>query len=143
MNLNQENARRRGFKSGMTLIELAIVLMVLLTLVTVLMFGARGWKKGTDRARCIVNIRQMQLSVRAYSTLKGYRTGQDLSLETPPVFLLGEMVGPGEFVPALPVCPGKGLYHFGGDIVPDLGVLYMTCSLASPEGHVPGDYQGW
>ena len=127
----------------MTLVELAIVIVVLLTLVTILLIGARGWKKGTDRARCIVNIRQMQLSVRAYASFRGLSPGHDLSQDSPPVTLLGELVGPGNYVPSLPTCPSDGLYFYGGDVVPEFGMLYMTCSLGMSAGHQPENYDDW
>jgi prepilin-type N-terminal cleavage/methylation domain-containing protein len=44
-------------KTGMTLLELTIVILVLLTLVSILFIGARAWKKGSDRAANIMNLR--------------------------------------------------------------------------------------
>lgn len=127
----------------MTLLETTVVLLVLLGLVSLLMVAGGVWKKGTERARCIVNIRQMQMSVRGYSNLKGYEPGQDLSQLIPEVSLLDDLVGPGQFVPELPVCPGQGLYLYGGDIVPPVGTLYMHCTLSSSERHVPRNFESW
>jgi prepilin-type N-terminal cleavage/methylation domain-containing protein len=45
---------------GMTLIELTVVILVLLSLISVLFIGARAWKAGSDRANCILNIRNFQ-----------------------------------------------------------------------------------
>ena len=129
-------------RRGMTLIELTMVILVLIALIGLLFVGARGWRNGTDRARCILNIRQMQMSVRAYSSSHGYEPGTDLATLAPPVNLFGELVGIGKYVPELPRCPGNGIYQFNGDVVPDIGTLYMTCSLAD-QGHVPDSISHW
>jgi type II secretory pathway pseudopilin PulG len=127
----------------MSLLELTVVILVLLTLVGSLLMAAQGWKNGTDRARCVMIIRQMQLSVRAYSSANSHPPGTDLRLESPPINLLAELVGPADYVPALPTCPGTGLFFFGGDIVPVQGALYMRCSLAQSSGHQPKDHANW
>ena len=43
--------------SGMTLLELTVVILVLLSLISILFIGARAWKKGSDRAASILTIR--------------------------------------------------------------------------------------
>jgi len=53
-------------KTGMTLLELTVVILVLLSLISILFIGARAWKKGSDRAGCILNIRNCQQAVRGY-----------------------------------------------------------------------------
>ena len=53
-------------KAGMTLLELTVVILVLLSLISILFIGARAWKKGSDRAGCILNIRNAQQAVRGY-----------------------------------------------------------------------------
>lgn len=133
----------RPLARGITLIELAVVVAVLLLLVAVLAFSARAWKEGTERARCIMNIRQMQMSVRAYANLNNLEPGTNLGSPTPAVTLLGELVGPGKFVPELPVCPGNGMYFYGGDVIPEVGALYLSCSLAGVRGHEPQEFSDW
>ena len=44
----------KAVKSGMTLIELTVVILVLLSLISILFVGARAWKRGSDRAGCII-----------------------------------------------------------------------------------------
>jgi len=134
-------ASRRACR-GLTLIELTMVILVILALVSVLFVGARGWKNGTDRARCILNIRQMQMSIRAYSSATEYQPGTDLSMKIPAVNLFAELVGVGKYVPVVPRCPGNGMYEFGGDVVPEIGSLYMQCTLAS-QGHEPESFGSW
>ena len=59
-------------KSGMTLIELTVVILVLLSLISILFVGARAWKKGSDRAGCIMNIRNVQQGVRSFQNINGH-----------------------------------------------------------------------
>ena len=61
--LNLKNAK------GMTLIELTVVILVLLSLISVLFIGAKAWKDGADRADCIVYIGQFQKGVRSWGNI--------------------------------------------------------------------------
>lgn len=127
--------------SGMTLLELTVVISVLILLVSVLFFGATAWKRGTDRAVCIINIQNVQKAVRSYSNLNGYAPGVIVpNLKT-------QVIGVGRFLGATPVCPGKGIYSFGttagSDLIPPIGELYMKCSLPLTEQHEPADHDGW
>ncbi|MEO8613808.1 MAG: hypothetical protein ABI600_01605 [Luteolibacter sp.] len=125
----------------MTLLEMTVVILVLLSLVTVLFFGATGWKRGTDRAVCIMNIQNVQKAVRGYANLNGYAPG------TIAPNLKSQVIGLGRFLGATPVCPGMGIYSFGAtsgiDTVPPMGELYMKCSLPLIEQHEPADHDGW
>ena len=56
-------------KPGVTLIELTVVILVLLTLIAVLFVGAQIYKEGADRSACILNIRNIQLAVRSNENL--------------------------------------------------------------------------
>ena len=64
------NTQNMKSKSGMTLLELTVVILVLLSLISILFIGARAWKKGSDRAGCILNIRNTQQAVRGYMNMK-------------------------------------------------------------------------
>ena len=64
------NTQSMKAKSGMTLLELTVVILVLLSLISILFIGARAWKKGSDRAGCILNIRNAQQAVRGYMNMK-------------------------------------------------------------------------
>ena len=63
MKMTHTNKAKRT--KGMTLLELTVVILVLLSLISVLFIGARAWKKGSDRAACILNIRNFQQAVRS------------------------------------------------------------------------------
>lgn len=127
--------------AGMTLLEMTVVILVLLSLITVLFFGAKAWKNGTDRALCIIHIQSVQKGVRSYSNLYGFIPGGNAPN------LKSEIIGLGRFIESTPVCPGNGEYLFGQahgvDTIPPLGSLYMECSLATSDQHVPEMTPDW
>ena len=127
----------------MTLLELSVIILVLLTFISLMFVGVRAWKRGSDRAACIMNIRQVQLAVRSYANTEGLEEGTDTSLLSPPVILTDVLIGPGKFVNRLPYCPGNGLYILGGDQIPERGFLYMTCTVALADEHVPTNFGSW
>ena len=130
------NTQKTG-KSGMTLIELTVVILVLLSLISILFVGARAWKRGSDRAGCIMNIRNVQQGMRSYQNMNGHSAGDTVA------GALREIVGQGKFVESSPTCPSNGTYSYMDDDLPLAGSLYMTCSLAATEKHVPSDFADW
>ena len=77
------NKTATKLKPGMTLIEITVVILVLLTLIAVLFIGANIYKKGADRAACILNIRNIHQAVRADQNLtKDIRVASRLADET-------------------------------------------------------------
>lgn len=125
----------------MTLLELTVVILVLLSLITILFIGAQAWKRGSDKAMCIVQIQNVQKGVRSFSNLYGYSPSQSVS------GLQMRVIGLGKFVEDTPECPGSGAYSFGQtfgpDTIPPVGELYMQCTLATTQGHVPSNYSDW
>jgi type II secretory pathway pseudopilin PulG len=125
----------------MTLLEMTVVILVLLTLITVLFFGAQAWKRGSDRAICIINIQSVQKGLRSYSNLYGFAPGANAP------GLQSQIIGLGRFIETTPVCPGGGNYSFGqalgADTVPPIGSLYMECTLAASDKHVPDLVGDW
>ncbi len=118
----------------MTLLEMTVVILVLLSLITVLFIGARAWKRGTDRTACVINIRNTQLGVRSYQNMRGLPDGTAINLLT-------DVMGPRSYLKN-PVCPGLGTYdHLA--YIPAPGELVMWCSLGAMESHVPKDPAGW
>ncbi len=61
----------------MTLLELTVVILVLLSLISILFIGARAWKRGSDRAICIIHIQSAQKGVRSYANLYGFGEYRD------------------------------------------------------------------
>lgn len=121
----------------MTLIELTVVILVLLTLIGVMFIGANAWKNGSDRVLCILNLQSVQKGVRSYSNLHGRSPG-----ETVPG-LQAEVIGLGRFVDAMPECPAQGSYTSSGDVIPMLGSLYLECSLSASGAHAPTNVEDW
>jgi type II secretory pathway pseudopilin PulG len=64
-------------KSGMTLLELTVVILVLLSLISILFVGARAWKKGSDRSANIMNIRNTQQAMRGHENMNSLNVGDD------------------------------------------------------------------
>jgi prepilin-type N-terminal cleavage/methylation domain-containing protein len=124
-------------KSGMTLIELTVVILVLLSLISILFIGARAWKKGSDRAGCILNLRNIQQAVRGDQNMKNKTTADS------PV--ADDIMGTANaYLPKLPTCPATGTAYTAGTNYPDVGVLWTTCpNIATLTDHVPADVTGW
>ena len=118
----------------MTLLELTVVILVLLSLVTILMIGGQAWKPGADRSACIMNIRNAQLGVRSFQNMNGLQQGTTLDVAT-------QVMGVGGFFPDA-ICPAGGSYDFVAHI-PAFGELAMTCSYAGTRRHQPENYGGW
>lgn len=125
----------------MTLLELTVVILVLLSLITILFIGARSWKRGSDRALCIMNIQQVQKGVRSYANLYGYTEGSSVA------DLKNKVIGIGRFVESTPSCAAEGVYSFGVtsgvDTIPPIGELYMRCDREVTETHLPSSYTDW
>ncbi len=135
-----KNGRRTTGESGMTLLEMTVVILVLLSLISVLFIGAQAWKKGSDRTLCIMSIHNVQKGVRSFSNLYGHAPGENVP------GLQMRVIGLGKFVEKTPTCPSSGAYSygdtFGADTIPPVGEVYMKCSL-SATGHVPNDTADW
>ena len=106
-------------KSGMTLLELTVVILVLLSLISILFIGARAWKKGSDRAANILNIRNVQQAVRGHANVRG------LAITDP--LLSTDIVGSGKYLNE-PTKPNTDITYVGryGIVVPAVGVLYLN-----------------
>lgn len=116
---------------GITLIETSIVITVMLALVSVMMFGAQAWKNGTDRSKCILNIRSAQLAGRSYQNMMARTEGQPFDPAT--------IIGENKALPSFPFCPAGGNYSFV-DEFPPVGTLFMTCSITH---HTPASLSSW
>jgi len=125
----------------MTLIEMTVVIMVLLSLVSLLFASSRAWKAGADRSTCIMHISNVQKAMRGHCNLRGHDVG-----DTVPG-LIDELIGYGRYLQTAPQCPSAGDYTYGGELGPDtippLGTLYMTCSLAETRDHEPLNFEEW
>ncbi len=148
-------------KPGMTLIEITVVILVLLTLISVLFIGANIYKKGADRAACILNIRNVHQAVRSNQNLKGINTGADLDMANDIYSVaavseetdasgnvITEAVVAVERYLTEPNCPADGGDYTPTDTYPTVGVPAVVCANNGADGgaitdHVPGDTSGW
>ncbi len=97
-------------------------------------FGVVNWRRGSDRASCILNIRNVQQAVRSHSGVKGLIIGDPI--------VWSEILGPVRYL-SRPSCPAHGTYRFL-DTVPKVGELAMECSLCkSVEKHEPPSHADW
>ena len=120
MKLN--NTRNMKRKSGMTLLELTVVILVLLSLISILFIGARAWKKGSDRAANILNIRNVQQAVRAHANVRGMNIADTLASS--------EIVGSGKYLNSV-TAPNTDISYAYGTAVPAIGTLYLIATYAS------------
>ena len=78
LSLTKQNSRRpdrRRFRSGFTLLELSVVILVLLSFATLLFLRGQAWKRGSDRAMCVANLSAVQKSIRGYANLHNLQPG--------------------------------------------------------------------
>jgi len=127
----------KATKSGMTLLELTVVILVLLSLISILFIGARAWKKGSDRAASILVIRNVQQAVRSYSNMNGKNAGETVT------GLKAEVFGAGKFIendPTLGTHPAGTPLAFAiaaPTVIPAVGTLYLGVTGAGFADYVP------
>ncbi|MEP2777640.1 MAG: hypothetical protein ABJQ29_09020 [Luteolibacter sp.] len=138
MKTTQHTSKRT---KGMTLLELTVVILVLLSLISILFIGARAWKKGSDRTANILNIRNIQQAVRSHSNMNGMSAGSSV-LYHETIFAgsdgnsgISNLVGANYLAePMPPAASGVDGYVYL-NIVPAMGTLYVVnVDLANPEG---------
>lgn len=121
-------------ESGLTLIEVTLVVAVLLGLISVLFLGVAAYKKGSNRASCILNMTTMQKAVRSYANLYQLDVGDSISKT--------QLVGADKMIETAPVCPAEGVYTYNATI-PPVGSVFLTCEINGMEDHKPNSTTGW
>lgn len=81
--------------------------------------GGFKWKSGSDRAACILQMRNVQQAYRSYCGINGLNPGDSFDR-------LG-LIGPGKLIESVPVCPAGGTYTWS-EIHPLVGDLAIRCS---------------
>lgn len=138
-------------RRGMSLLELTVAISVLLGLVSMLFVGARAWKRGSNRASCILTLRNMQMAARSYQNLYGYDYGSRPYAENGSQDIAAHLFAKGYIERSLfEQAAGSGHCPSGGgysrplpEIFPAPGELYMNCSLATAEDHQPSSHGNW
>ncbi len=116
------NTHSMKAKSGMTLLELTVVILVLLSLISILFVGARAWKKGSDRSANIMNIRNAQQALRGHQNTRGF-----LATDT---IIAADIVGANGYLKSV-TCPvtdvtGTPIVYTYGPTYGVPGVLWIT-----------------
>lgn len=140
-------ARRRG----VTLLELTVVLAFLLTLTSMLFVASRAWKRGSNRANCVLSLRSVQVATRSYQNLYGYQCGGRPNPEDGTQDIAQHLFRKGyieqnlyEQAQGISTCPSGGNYTCPApDQFPEEGELYMSCSLSAIDGHLPSSHVDW
>ena len=123
------NTRSMKRKSGMTLLELTVVILVLLSLISILFIGARAWKKGSDRAANILNIRNAQQAVRGHANVRGLAETTGVCTE---LMIYGTGgTGVGGYL-RKPAPPNTDITSYtGGAVVPIVGTLWLVAAYST------------
>jgi prepilin-type N-terminal cleavage/methylation domain-containing protein len=116
---------RANRKSGMTLLELTVVILVLLSLISILFIGARAWKRGSDKAGCLIVIRNIQVAMRGDQNMRNSAPGA-------PGLVASNIIGATAYIRTTPTCPTDktSTYTYLPDgNYPALGLpLYAVCT---------------
>lgn len=136
---------------GLTLIELTICIATLIALVSILFVGSRAWKRGSDRACCVITLHNMQVATRSYQNMYCYNYGGHPSAENGTQDIAILMYSKGyiesklyQQATGVSPCAAGGTYtRSATDIFPLTGQLYMTCSLSTSDDHVPASHEDW
>jgi prepilin-type N-terminal cleavage/methylation domain-containing protein len=114
------NTQNMKAKSGMTLLELTVVILVLLSLISILFVGARAWKKGSDRSANILNLRNSQQAVRGHANMN-----PDVTAITEDVIFGTDDDGVGAYL-RKPTAPTGITSYTGAAVAPAVGALWLA-----------------
>ncbi|BCU76095.1 DUF4190 domain-containing protein [Luteolibacter sp. LG18] len=120
--------------AGLIIGYISVTVVVVLMVLSFLFVGARAWKKGSDRAACIMHQRNVQQAVRSYQAANHLKTGAriDWSKVTLPV---GSAI--------TKPCPAGGEY-FVTETIPPVGMMAVECPHGGvPDKHEPTDHHDW
>ncbi len=125
LNYTQKSNRR----AGMTLLELTVVILVLLSLISILFVGARAWKRGSDRSANIMNLRNCQQAMRGHQNMRGLSVGDDCDATI--IFGPGGD-GVGGYLRE-PTAPNTEIEYSPGTVVTEIGTLWLTATYATAD----------
>ena len=141
MKTNVSNSKRHS-TSGMTLIEISLVIALMLGLISVVFLGIGSYRRGADKARCKMQLAAVQKGVRSQANF--------LNLSIGATFTTTDAFGTGKALENTPLCPSGGTYAWVG-VVPPLNTPYGNCSYVDVDGvtthvlvaGVSGDTRDW
>lgn len=118
--LNRRLSQRFN-RSGMTLIEISLVIALLLGLIAVVFLGLGSYRQGADKAKCKMQLAAVQKAVRSAANMQNLNIGAALAQ--------ADVFGAGLLMENAPVCPSGGAYTWVGT-VPTVGTPYGNCDFA-------------
>jgi len=130
-----EQSKNPPESAGMTLIEVTLVIAVLLGLISVLFIGVKAYKRGSDRAKCILSVATFQKAVRSYQFLYELEEGSTL-IHT------ATLIGVGKMMEIEPTCPNQINTYNWLAVVPAPGTAYIDCNDADSD-HTPATVTSW
>jgi type II secretory pathway pseudopilin PulG len=110
--------------AGMTLIEVSLVIALLLGLIAVIFLGIGSYRKGSDKAKCKMQLAAAQKAVRSQANFQNLNLGA--------TFATTDAFGAGKALENEPICPSGGTYTWIGSI-PAVGVSYGTCNFTDAD----------
>lgn len=110
-----------------------VALVSYLFVVPVLFVGARAWKKGSDRAACIITQRNIQQAVRAYQGPHGLAPGAPLDMNA--------VISEFKLETSMNCPTGQPLEI--SKTIPPIGELVAKCPHAHDMEHEPKDHNDW
>jgi type II secretory pathway pseudopilin PulG len=124
--MNTVNFRSRRFHAaGMTLIEISLVIALLLGLIAVVFLGIGSYRKGSDKAKCKMQLAAAQKAIRSQANFQ--------NLNIADAFIEAQAFGPGMALENAPVCPSGGTYTWAG-VIPAIGTAYGACDVTDSDG---------
>jgi type II secretory pathway pseudopilin PulG len=136
------NTQIANRKSGVTLLELTVVILVLLTLIGILFVGVSAWRRGSDRTANLLILRSTQQAMRGFQNTTLAKSGDS--------FPATGTTGLLEYVNAPIAAPTLGgayaytgtvtKYTTGPDPVTAPDNLYITGPAAAIPGATPATY---
>lgn len=126
---------------GLTLIEMTIVILIILSLIGVLFIGFKFYKDGADKATCLARISNAQKEVRSYQNMKLQTTDDDI---VPSVMATAGLTTIQQIETGKDnLCPGGGSYAIAAKF-PAVGTAAVTCSGGAADNlHKPESTDGW
>lgn len=112
-------------RKGLTLIEVSLVIALLLGLISIVFLGIGSYRKGADKAKCKMQLSQIQKAIRAHANFNNLAVGA--------AFADSDAFGAGKPIGATaPVCPSGGTITWSATI-PAVGTPYGNCGYTDPD----------
>ena len=124
-NVNHRQPKRS--QGGFTLIEISLVIALILGLITVAFLGVGAYRKGSNKAKCKMQMAQIQKAVRSFQNMSDLRPLDPFPLT---VVMYDPTNG---IVPYAPVCPEPGGTYTPAQpsAFPGPGLPIINCTLST------------